>query len=130
MKKLLALCATLLVALLATMFATPALAATDVSGSWNGSVSTPNGDMQLTFTFKAEGDKLTGTVQGPMGDPMEITNGKVDGGNISFDITFNGMTIHHTGTTSGDEIKMASKSDSGDFPAMEMTLKRDKPQAK
>jgi hypothetical protein len=38
----------------------------------------------------------------------------------------NGMTISHEGTISesGDEIKLSSKSASGDFPGMDITLKR------
>jgi hypothetical protein len=43
----------------------------------------------------------------------------------------NGMTITHEGTISesGDEIKLTSKSDSTDFPGMDITLKRVKAQA-
>jgi len=62
------------------------------------------------------------------GDPIPLTDGKVDGNKISFKLSFNGMTITDEGTISdsGDEIKLTSKSDGGDFPGMEMTLKRDK----
>ncbi len=122
MKKLLALCATVVVALAILVCAPLAHAATDVTGAWNTTVTTPNGDMQITFTFKQDGAKLTGTSAGPMGDPSEISNGKVDGDKLSFDVTFNGMTIHHEGTVTGDDIKMTASSDQ--FPAMEMTLKR------
>jgi hypothetical protein len=101
--------------------------ATDVTGTWTAEASSPDGNsMQMTFTFKQDGAKLTGTMQGPMGDPMEISNGKIDGDKFSFDVSFNGMTIHHECTVSGDEIKMTTKSDSGDFPGMELTLKRAK----
>jgi hypothetical protein len=57
---------------------------------------------------------------------MPIADGKVDGDKISFKVSFNGMTISHEGTinAAGDEIKLTSKSDSGDFPGMEMTLKK------
>jgi hypothetical protein len=126
MKKLLAVCAGVLFALLAIAFAPSAQAATDVTGSWTGSVSTPNGEFQLTFTFKQDGTKLTGTVQGPEGDPMDISNGKVDGEKIYFETSFNGTTIKHDGTVSGDEMKISAKSDDGNFPGMDMTLKRSK----
>jgi hypothetical protein len=55
----------------------------------------------------------------------------VDGNKISFKISMNGMTITHEGTISesGDEIKLTSKSDSTDFPGMDITLKRVKAQA-
>ena len=121
MKRLLCFCAG--VAMLLT--AATALAA-DVTGTWTGSAQSPNGDFQLTFTFKQDGASLTGTVQGPQGDPIAISNGKVDGDKFTFDVSFNGMTIHHDCTVNGDEIKMSTKSDSGDFPGMQLTLKRTK----
>ena len=73
-----------------------------------------------------DGAKLTGTVQGPQGDPMDISNGKVDGDKFSFDVSFNGMTIKHECTLAGDEIKMTTKADDPNFPGGEMTLKRAK----
>jgi hypothetical protein len=104
--------------------------AADVTGSWTTEVTTPDGNsFQLAFNFKQDGDKLTGTVQGPQGDAMDISNGKVDGNKLSFDVSFNGSTISHEGTVNeaGDEIEMTTKSDSGDFPGGKMTLKRAKP---
>src|SRR5665213_4541984 len=122
MKKLLCLCAVLMMALTtATAFAA------DQTGAWTGSMKSPNGDdFQITFNLKQDGAKLTGTVQGPQGDPMDITDGKVDGDKFSFNASFNGMTIKHDGTVKGDEIKMTTKSDNADFPGGEMTLKRGK----
>ncbi len=126
MKSVLYLCAAIILAL------TPitAHAATDVTGTWSGAFSGPDGGggMQIAFTFKQDGTKLTGSVQGPQGDAMAISNGKVDGDKISFTVAFNGITITHEGTVNaaGDEIKLTSKSDQGDFPGGEMTLKRSK----
>jgi hypothetical protein len=65
-------------------------------------------------------------VAGPQGDPIEISDGKVDGDKITFTVSFNGFTIKHEGTISGDEIKLTSKTDQGDFPGGTMTLKRAK----
>ncbi|MGB6746365.1 MAG: hypothetical protein WBE38_22125 [Terracidiphilus sp.] len=124
MKKLLCLCAGLFMALTAAT----ALAA-DVSGSWTANSTGPDGsDYALTFTFKQDGAKLTGTVQGPQGDAIEISNGKVDGNSISFQVSFNGMTITHAGTVNdaGDEIKLSTKTDQPDFPVHDLTLKRSK----
>jgi hypothetical protein len=126
MKTLLYVCAAVMIAL------TPitALAATDVSGTWTGDMKAPDGSTGFTisFTFKQDGAKLTGSVQGPQGDPIAISDGKIDGGKITFTVAFNGMTISHTGTlnSAGDEIKLTTKTDSGDFPGGEMTLKRAK----
>lgn len=121
MKKLLCVCA----ALAMTLSAATAMAA-DVTGTWTADVKAPDGSssFQLTFTFKQDGNTLTGTVLGAGGDPMPIANGKVDGDKFTFDVSFNGTTIHHDCTVDGDTIKMTTKSDSADFPGMEMTLTR------
>jgi hypothetical protein len=122
MKQLLCICT----ALAMTFSAASAIAA-DVTGTWTATAQTPNGDgFQLSFTFKQDGANLTGTVQGPQGDPIAISNGKVDGDKFTFDVSVNGMTIHHDCTVDGDVIKMTTKSDSGDFPGMAMMLKRAK----
>ena len=120
MRKLLCVCAAMVMALSAAT----AMAA-DVTGTWIAETKTPDGSsFQLTFTFKQDGAALTGTVQAPQGDPLPISNGKVDGAKFTFDDSFNGITIHHDCTVDGDTIKMTAKSDSGDFPAMELTLTR------
>lgn len=119
-------------ALAAMALTAGAARAADVTGSWTAEMTTPDGNsFQLAFTFKQEGTKLTGTVQGPQGDPIDISNGKVDGNRISFDVLLNGTTISHEGTVNdaGDEIDLTTKSDSPDFPGGKMTLKRDKPAA-
>ncbi|HEU5351806.1 MAG TPA: hypothetical protein VFU55_09430 [Terracidiphilus sp.] len=128
MKRLLWVCAGVAMTLATTMTARAA-GATDVTGAWTTTVQTPNGDLELTFTFKQDGTTLTGTVQGPQGEPMEIQNGKVDGDKFTFDVSFNGMTIHHVCTADGDEIHLTSSSDNDQFPGMTMTLKREKKDA-
>lgn len=104
--------------------------AADVTGNWTAEMQMPGGgdSMQIQFTFKQDGAVLTGSVVGPQGDATPISDGKVDGDKISFNVSFNGMTIVHEGTVNaaGDEIKLSAKSDGGDFPPMEMTLKRAK----
>lgn len=119
-------------ALMGLMLTAPTARAADVTGSWVADSAMPDGStFQLSFTFKQDGAALTGTVEGPQGDAIAITDGKVDGNKISFKVSFNGMTISHDGaiSESGDEIKLASKSDSADFPGMNMTLKRVKAQS-
>lgn len=124
MKKLLYVCAALVLA-----FSAAKVQAADITGSWKGEITTPDGGtMPVAYTLKQDGDKLTGTTQGPQGDSMEIADGKIDGNKISFKISINGMTIVNEGTLSesGDEIKLTTKSEGGDFPGMEVTLKRAK----
>ena len=106
--------------------ATTAFAA-DISGAWTGQMGGPNGEgFQISFTFKQAGAKLTGTVAGPQGDTIEISDGKVDGDKVSFNVNFNGMTIKDDGAISGGEIKLTVKAGQGDFPGGAMTLKRSK----
>jgi hypothetical protein len=122
MKRLLCVCA-----VLAMAFCTVSAFAADVTGAWSGDMVGPNGDsFHISFTFKQDGAKLTGTVAGPQGDPIEIADGKVDGDKLSFTVSFNGMTITHEGVISGDTIKLTTKTDSGDFPGGAMTLTRAK----
>jgi hypothetical protein len=125
MKKLLFACA----ALMLTFAPMTARAATDFTGTWTGAMS-GGGGFQLTFTFKQDGDKLTGSVLSPQGgDPLAISDGKVDGDKISFKVVIQGgATINHEGTinAAGDEIKLTTKSDGGDFGGGDMTLKRAK----
>ncbi|HXS14062.1 MAG TPA: hypothetical protein VN734_15280 [Acidobacteriaceae bacterium] len=124
LKYWLVLCA----ALLMVFGASSVFAATGMTGTWIGQMQTPDGNsFSLTFVFKQDGAKLTGTVTGPQGDPLTIDKGTVDGDKFSFNVSFNGTTITHTGTLTGDEIKMTTKSDSADFPAREITLKRSAP---
>jgi hypothetical protein len=125
MKTLLAICA----AVVMTLGAAKAMAA-DVTGSWTTTMQTQDGNStQITFNFKQDGANLTGTVEGPIGDPLPITNGKMDGDKFTFDVSFNGITIHHDCAVNGDTIKMSTRTDSGDFPAMELTLTRAKADA-
>jgi hypothetical protein len=65
-----------------------------IDGIWKGKVSGPQGDIELTFTFKVDGNKLTGKSSSSMGE-MDLTNGIVNGDVFSFDVDAGGMTISH-----------------------------------
>lgn len=121
MKTRMSIGSALLVILTATL-----MFAADITGAWKGEVKGPNGDaMQLTFNFKQDGAKLTGSVTGPGGD-IDISDGKVDGDKISFTVSFNGTTIQHDGTISGDQIKLTTKTNDPNFPSEDLTLTRSK----
>ncbi len=74
----------------------------------------------MGFAFKVDGDKLTGSVEGPTGD-IPTTKGKVDGTEYTFDVDAGGMTIGHQCKVLGDSISMEIIGMPGD---MEMILKR------
>jgi hypothetical protein len=76
-----------------------------IDGKWKGIMHGPNGDAEIIFNFQVTGDSLSGTVSSPMGE-MEISNGKVDGDNFSFDVNANNMTISHKCTLMGDSISV------------------------
>src|SRR5215469_9551756 len=91
--------------------------AADISGKWVAQVPGRNGQTrETTFNFKVDGSKLTGTVSGPRGD-NPISDGKVDGGDISFTVavSFNGNDIkmNYKGKVSGDEIKFTRTIEGG-----------------
>jgi hypothetical protein len=102
----------LFVALIA-LVASIALMAADVSGKWTFEQQGRGGNtMTVTLTLKADGGTLTGTVSGGMGrgGAAEISDGKVDGNNISFSVKreFNGNSFVTTykGTVDGDSMKL------------------------
>jgi hypothetical protein len=65
-----------------------------IDGKWIGNVNGPQGQMELTFTFKVEEDTLTGTDSSSVG-VIGLTNGKVNGNDFSFDVDLQGMQISH-----------------------------------
>ena len=130
MKKLLYVATILLVVVFAAM-------AADATGKWVAEIPGRNGGpaRQQTFNLKADGSKLTGTVSGGMGRQgaapadTEISNGKVEGDKISFEVKreFNGNTMvtKYSGTISGDELKMKSTTETQNGPMeREITAKK------
>lgn len=99
--------------------------AADVDGKWAGSMSTPMGDIPVAFTFKADGATLNGTTAGPDGADVKIAEGKVDGNNISFTVTFDfgGMplVLSYKGVVTKDAIMFTI--DVMGMP-MELTVKK------
>ncbi len=124
MKRFLIACMGVAIALTAT-----AAFAADLTGKWSGEMPGQNGDtFHITYTFKQEGAKLTGSVKSPRGEDIEIADGTVVGDKISFNLTVNGTTIWHEGTINGDTIKLTTKTDAALYPGGNLTLTRDKPQ--
>jgi len=87
----------------------PAVSApgTDVSGTWEFQVETGQGSGSPTFTFKQEGEKLTGQYKGAFGEaPL---TGSVKGNKIEFSIKVSaqGMegTLTYAGTIDGATMK-------------------------
>lgn len=104
------------------------LSAADVDGKWTAQVAGRDGQTrEQTFTFKAEGEKLTGTISGMMGGAdTEIKDGTVKGDDIAFAVvrSWQGqeMKILYKGKVSGAEIKFTSQREGGE--PREFTAKR------
>ena len=83
--------------------------AADLDGKWTGTI--PGMDIPVSYTFKAEGATLTGTSSGPNDTTIPIKNGKIDGNNISFSVTFDfggqETKIDYKGVVSADQIKLS-----------------------
>jgi hypothetical protein len=95
----------------------------DVTGKWTAQVTGPDGNaITVNYDFKQEADKLTGTVEGP-GGAIPITEGKIDGDKIAFNITFNDMKVGTQGTVKGEEIVVSIKLNGEAFGGP-VTLKR------
>ncbi|MFY9556644.1 MAG: hypothetical protein WAV47_18175 [Blastocatellia bacterium] len=103
--------------------------AANVDGKWLAQVPGRGGQTrETTFTFKAEGGKLTGSVSGMQGDTA-ISDGVIKGDEISFTMSFsppqgNPVKLLYKGKVSGDEIKMTRTREGSDQPPTEFTAKR------
>lgn len=104
--------------------------ASDITGTWVGSISGGGNDFTLTYTFKQDGGKFSGTVQGPQGDPLTLIDCKLDGDKIAFavkvDMGGNVTTFSSKGVIKGEEIALTTTNDGGMDFGGEMTLKRQK----
>ena len=103
------------------------LSAADVTGKWTAEVQGRNGPRTVTFDLKQDGSNLTGTMQGMGPEPVNISDGKVDGDNLSFVVRreFNGneMKINYTGKLDGGNLVMKSQREGSDR-VMEFTAKK------
>ena len=105
----------------------PIALAANVDGTWTATFDTQIGEQHYTYTFKADGEKLTGTAKNDWGE-RPIEDGTLKGDDINFteNVEFQGqkITIKYTGKLSGDEIKFTRQV--GTFATEEIVAKRKK----
>ena len=106
---------------LALVCAATALAG-DVTGRWVGSVDTPNGPIELTYDLKVEGEVLSGSVTSAMGT-VALSNGKVAGQTLTYDVQVEAMTITHEATVNADGSEITVKA-TGDWGTSEYVVKK------
>ncbi|MCC8425643.1 hypothetical protein [Mucilaginibacter sp. UR6-11] len=80
-------------------------AITDLTGKWKGAILMADGnEIPLTYTFKVDGEKLTGTVLTPQ-DQLTIYDGKITSDkDFSFKVDVNGDAVLSTGKFYGDSV--------------------------
>ena len=90
--------------------------AADADGKWMGTIDTPTGSYEQTFTFKVDGSKLAGTLS-VGGTETPIDNGKIDGNNVAFSVSLNygnmPFTVAYNGVIAGDQIKLSGEAGGG-----------------
>jgi hypothetical protein len=94
--------------------------AADVTGKWTATIpgAQGQGDSTVTLVFKADGNKLTGTLDNTqMPGEIAISEGKINGDDISFAIMRKmgetEMKIVWKGKISGNEIKFVRETQGG-----------------
>ena len=86
--------------------------AANISGVWNFAVETQAGSGSPTFTFKQDGENLSGTYKGQFGEaPL---TGAVKGADVKFTVKVNAqgqdLTINYTGKIDGKDSMKGSAS--------------------
>jgi len=108
---------TLLLSLLLMSFA---VYAADITGTWNAKVDLGGQGGSPTFVLKQDGEKVSGTYSGALGDaPL---TGSIKSNKISFDFDIQGGKIHYEGTLNDGATEMKGTCDyagqaSGTFTA-------------
>ena len=101
--------------------------AASVSGTWKAKVDLGGQGGSPTFALKQDGEKLTGTYSGALGDaPL---TGTLKGNAITFDFEAQGAKVHYEGKLNADGTQMEGTCDyggqaSGTFTATKQAEKK------
>lgn len=96
--------------------------AQDITGKWSGRIMD---QFDVTYNFKVDGEKLTGTTSGPDGTPVPIQDGVIKGTDLSFTIHIMDNDVKITGKVKGDVITLSMPGMGGGEP-MSFDLKKAK----
>jgi len=99
---------TITTTVLASCFLVCILILADLNGKFSGVLTAPDGNQYpLTYNFKIDGAKLTGSLETPQGE-VPLDSGKVSGNVVVFSVTVQGTTFPNKGTyyTEGDSVGM------------------------
>ena len=93
--------------------------AQDVTGHWTGKVAD---QYDIVYDFKVQGNTLTGKDTHPDGSVSDISNGKINGDTLSFDVPIQGAVTHVTGKVNGNTITLSFSIQGND---LKLDLKKD-----
>jgi hypothetical protein len=113
---------------LALGFTALSAAGADPSGLWSGSMTGRDGNQrEVSFRFAADGPRLTGSMLGPTGNEIEISDGKVQGEEVTFKVVLNWngrpAALLYRGRLTGGELRLKMQR-VGAPRAIEMLLKK------
>jgi hypothetical protein len=90
-----------------------------VAGKWTGEQPGRGGNpgQPITLELKVSGSTVTGTMKTGDGDPVQISDGKVDGMKVSFTTSINrggnDFQIMYSGEVNGDELTLMRQGGGG-----------------
>ncbi len=94
----------------------------DFNGKWKAAVPGRGGaTREVTFTFKVEGEKATGTMSDNRGS-NDLSEVQIAGDKVTFGVETRGGRRTYTGTLAGDEIRF--KREGGAQGGQEFVAKR------
>ena len=102
-------------ALICLLACVPGFAAgSAISGTWNLTADTADGEMRWTMVVKDDGGKLSGTASASQGD-YTMEDPRLDGNEFSFKITFDGAVYRVSMVIDGSRVvgKWSGPSDGG-----------------
>jgi hypothetical protein len=120
--------ALLVTSVVATARAADAASAT---GTWKWTVTRNDQSFDLVLELKQDGEKLSGSLSLPNGFSIDISEGKVKDGEVSFQTVFerdgNSFTTKYKGKVDGDTIKGKSERErNGEVVSRDWEAKREK----
>ena len=99
--------------------------AADIDGTWTAETQGKNGPQTQTLTLMSKGAALTGKLDGGRGGPVDISDGKIEGSNVSFKVVrdFGGKQVsqEYKGMLSGGELKLQMQGGRG---PVDLTFKK------
>ena len=102
--------------------------AADILGNWIAKIPGSQGTIEIVFSFKVDGTKLTGTASDSR-SKTAITEGEINGNEISFTVigraADNGMTLEYRGKVGLNEIQFTRKPKDGTGQPQEFIAKRE-----